>query len=77
MPLINCILELKLKWTKYCVLSVANHENKINEDANANNIIFTIKNTKLYVLVVTLSAKINQKLSKPLSKGFERSVYWN
>ena len=36
MPLINCILELKLKWTKYCVLSVANNENKINEDANAN-----------------------------------------
>ena len=71
MPLINCILELKLKWTKYCVLSVANHENKINEDANANNIIFTIKNTKLYVLVVTLSAKINQKLSNLLAKDLK------
>ena len=71
MPLINCILELKLKWTKYCVLSVATHENKINEDANANNIIFTIKNTKLYVLVVTLSAKINQKLSNLLAKDLK------
>ena len=71
MPLINCILELKLKWTKYCVLSVANNENKINEDANANNIIFTIKNTKLYVLVVTLSAKINQKLSNLLAKDLK------
>ena len=71
MPLINCILELKRKWTKYCVLSVGNNENKINEDADANNIIFTIKNTKLYVLVVTLSAKINQKLSNLLAKDLK------
>ena len=28
-------------------------------------------------LFVTLSAKDNQKLSKRLSKGFERSVFWN
>ena len=47
----------------------------VNEDGNANNIIFTIKNIKLYVPVVTLSARDNQKLSKLLSKGFERSVY--
>ena len=33
--------------------------------------------TKLYVPVVTLSPRNNQKLSKPLSKGFERSVYLN
>ena len=32
---------------------------------------------KLYVSVVTLSAKDNQKLSKRLSAGFERSIYWN
>ena len=31
---------------------------------------------KLYVPAVTLSARDNQKLSKLLSKGFERSVYW-
>ena len=49
----------------------------VNEDANANNIIFTIKNIKLYVPVVTLSARDNQKLSKLLSKRFKRSVYWN
>ena len=75
MPLINCKVELKLKWTKYCVLSAGGAENVINEDANANNIIFTIKDTKLNVPVVTLSARDNQKLSKLLSKGFERSVY--
>ena len=46
-------------------------------DTNSNNIIFPIKDTKLYVPVVTLSAKDNQKLSKLLSKRSERSVYCN
>ena len=73
-PLINCKVELKLKWTKYCVLFAAEVD---NNDTNSNNIIFIIKDTKLYVPVVTLSAKDNQKLSKLLSKRFERSVYWN
>ena len=47
------------------------------DDADTSNIIFIIKDTKLYVPVVTLSTKGNQKLSKILCKGFERSVYWN
>ena len=67
MPLITCKVELKLKWTKYCVLSAAGPD---NDNANPNNTIFTIKGT-------TLSAKDNQKLSKLLSSRFERSVYWN
>ena len=41
------------------------------------NIIFTIKDTKFYAPVVTLSVKDTQKLLKLLSKGFERSVYWS
>ena len=36
---------------------------------------FTIKDTKLYVPVATLSVRDNQKLSKLLSKGSERSIY--
>ena len=40
-------------------------------------IIFTIKGTKLSIPVVNLSARDNQRLSKLLSKGFARSVYWN
>ena len=75
MSLINCKVELKLKWTKYCVLSTGGTENVIND--NDNNIIFTIKDTQLYIPVVNLIARNNQKLSKLLSKGFERSVYWN
>ena len=49
-----------------------------NVNADANNLIFTIKEAILcsYRHFI-LSAKENQKLSKLLSKGFERSVYWN
>ena len=48
-----------------------------NSYANLNDIIFTFKGTKLYAPVTTLWAKNNQKLFKLLSKGFERSDYWN
>ena len=74
MLLINFKAELKLKWTKCCVLAVAGG-NKTN--ANLNNIIFTIKDTKLYVPVAIFIVKGNQKLPKLLSNVFEKSVYWN
>ena len=45
--------------------------------ANANKAIFEITDEKLYVPIVTLSAKDNGKLSKLLSEGFKRSIYWN
>ena len=64
MPLINCNVELKLKWSNYCILSAAGND---NANGNDGNIIFTIKDTKLYIPVVTLSARDNQKLTK-LSK---------
>ena len=38
---------------------------------------FAITDTKLYVPVVTLKIEGNAKLSKLLSEGFKRSVYWN
>ena len=72
--MINCRVELKHKQTKYCVLSAGGNN---NNDDNPDNFIFTMKHMKLFVPVVTLSAKGNQKLSKLLSKGFERPVYWN
>ena len=60
MLLINCKVELKFISTKYCVLSVAANENANNNNAD---IIFTIKDTKLHVPVINLSARKNQKLS--------------
>ena len=69
---VNCKDELKPKCTKHCVIPGAH-----NADANSNNIFFTIKETKLYVPVVTISAKDNLELSKLLSNGLERLVCWN
>ena len=70
MPLINCKVELKLEWTKYSTLPVAGNENDIINNS-ANNKISTIKNTKLYVPIVSLSARDNKKLSKLFSKGIQ------
>ena len=66
MSLINCKIELSLKWYENCILSNA-----------GNAATFTITDTKLYVPIVTLKTKDNTKLSKLLSEGFKRSVYWN
>ena len=38
---------------------------------------FTTTDTKLYVTIVTLKIEDNVKLSKLLSEGFKRSIYWN
>ena len=67
MPLVNCKVELKVKWAKYCFLSAAGNG---NTNANPNNIISLSKTWNS-----TLSAKDNQKLSKLLSKRFEKTVY--
>ena len=72
MQLNNCKNELKLKRTKHFVLAVTGNNNNDNP-----NIIFTMTEPKVYAPTVILSAKDNQKLSKLLSKEFERSVYWN
>ena len=64
MPLINCKIHLKLNWSKECVVSTI------------ADTTFKITNTKLYVLIVTLSSKDNVKLVK-LLEGFKRPVYWN
>ena len=76
MPWINFKVELSLNWIKNCVLTTA------QTDANANNTgadsaTFKITDAKLYVPIVTLSAEDNAKLSKLLSEGFKRSIYWN
>ena len=38
---------------------------------------FQITSTKLSVPVVTLQTKESIKLTKQLTKGFKRSVFWN
>ena len=62
MQLINSKVKSKLKWTKYCILSAAGNDNNINENADVND-IFNIKDTKLYVLVVTLSERVKNDVN--------------
>ena len=66
MPLINCKVELSLKWIENCILS-----------SSGTAATFTITDTKLYVPIVTLKTEDNTKLSKLLSKRLKRPVYWN
>ena len=66
MPLINCKVKLKLKWTKYCVFSPAGVNNRAS-----NNIIFTIKDTRLYIPVVTYQQKTIKNYQNYLAKDLK------
>ena len=66
MPLINCKVELSLKWYERCLLTAA------------TTATFKITDAKLYVPIVTLSIEDNSKsTTKLLSEGFKRPIYWN
>ena len=66
MPLINCKINLELNWTKNCVMLDIAGETALK-----------VTNTKLYVLLVTLSTEDNVKPTKQLNEGFKRPAYWN
>ena len=66
MPLTNCKIEFSLKWYEECILS-----------NNGNAATFTITDAKHYVPIVNLKIEDNTKLSKLLSEGFKRPIYWN
>ena len=65
MPLINCKVELSLKWYETCLLTTA------------TTTTFKITDVKLYVPIVTLPVEDNSKLLKLLNKGFKRAIHWN
>ena len=62
MPLINCKVELSLKWPETCLLTTS------------TTATFNITDVELYVSIVNLSVEDNSKLSKLLSKGFKRTI---
>ena len=66
MPLINCEVNLILTWSKDCVVTNSKGEGK-----------FAITERKLYVPVVTLSTKDNEKLLQQLKSGFKKTISWN
>ena len=69
MPLINCEVNLILTWSSTCVLISTNVQNQ--------NATFAITDTKLYVLIVTLSTQENTKFLQQLKSGFKRVINWN
>ena len=66
MPLINCEVTLILTWSPTCVITNSTGEEK-----------FKITDTNLYVPIVILSTKDNEKLLQQLGSGFKRVINWN
>ena len=66
MPLINCEGNLILTCSKDCVVTNSEDEGKV-----------AIKESKLYVPVVTLSTQDDAKLLQQLKSGFKRTINWN
>ena len=66
MPLINCEVTLILTWSPTCVITNPTGEEK-----------FKTTDTNLYVPIVILSTKDNEKLLQQLGSGFKRVINWN
>ena len=69
MPLISCEINLILTWSKIC--------DKASNTAANQETTFAITDTRLYVLVVTLSGQDNEKLFQQLKSSFKRTIKWN
>ena len=89
MPLINCEINLILTWSEKCVLADITTQAARDANPNANppveakeridaptNATFQIKDTELYVAVVTLSTEDNNKFLEQLKSGFKRTIKW-
>ena len=66
MPLINYKINLILAWSEDWVISSATGATQ-----------FKIRDTKLYVPVVTLSTLDNENLLQQLESDFKRTINWN
>ena len=82
--LIHCEVSLNLIWCENCVLTskayrrAVSHANPVVAGINnQTNATFKITDTKLYVPVVTLSVKNDNKLLEQLKTEFKRTIKWN
>ena len=84
-PLINCEVSLNLKWSKNCVLTSKATRNIIaaqgdqplvNAINSPTNAVLDVTDCKLYIPVVTLSVKNDNKLYEQLKEGFRITVKW-
>ena len=89
MPLINCEINLILTWSEKCVLADITTQAARDANPNANppveakeridaptNATSQIKDTELYVAVVTLSTEDNNNFLEKLKSGFKRTIKW-
>ena len=60
-----------------CTIDKLTRAPNVNEIDNPENAIFQIKDTKLYVPVVTLWKENDIELLEQLKSGFKRSIKWN
>ena len=65
-PLISWKVYLELNWIEDYILSSAGNSEK-----------FEIKDAKLHFPIFTFSTKDSANLTRQLTEGFKRSVYWN
>ena len=86
MPLINCRMSLTLTWYNNCVLTTratrdaaaAQGSNPaVAEIDSPTAATFKIKDCKLQVPVVTLSAENDNKILEQLKTGFKITIKWN
>ena len=87
MLLINCEIELDLKWKKsYIITKVSKTFRAVDPHTNpfdyelvtaTTGAIFQINIAKLYVPVVTLSVNDNAKFLETIKQGFKRAISWN
>ena len=69
MPLTNCKITLDLNQSENCV--------KVATNVTAQSTTFSVTDTRLYVLVVTLSTQDNPTLVNQLKPCFKRSMNCN
>ena len=78
MPLINCEVSLILTWFRECIItSMERRVINTGRDFSSTNATFQTTDTKLYVLVVTLSTENDKRLLEQLRTGFKRTIKWN
>ena len=83
--LVNCEVSLALSWSANGVITsmekrlvtAAKGGNTAVYGDSTESAAFKIKDCKLYVPVVTLSAENDNKLLEQLKTGFKRTIKWN
>ena len=84
LPLINCEIELDLRWSKNCVISDLSRtfrgvgDPPVQEVATATTgAIFRINNAKIYVPLFTLLIIDKIKFLENVKQGFQITISWN